>query len=109
MKTGNFEMIKSFQTSSGVYSLAVLSNGDFASAGDGVIEIWNGVRHEFNLRTQLKEGLNGRILSLNVLTNGRLVSGGEDKALKICFVFDLLRNLIQILFGDFFLFFCLVN
>jgi WD40 repeat protein len=79
----NFEILKSFQTSSGVYALEVLSNGDLASAGDGIIEIWNGVRNEFNLRIQLKVGLNSRILSLNVLTNDRLVSGGEDKALKI--------------------------
>ena len=78
----NLDIIKSFQTNSGVYALAVLPNGDLASSGDGVIEIWRGANNEFDLLAEL-HGHVGPVLALDVLKYGHLISGGEDKTVKI--------------------------
>ena len=64
-----------------ITSLAVLSNGDLASAGaDNTIKIWN--KNNFSLTSTLT-GHTDLVIGLTVLLNGNLASASADTTVKL--------------------------
>ena len=77
-----FRIVKQLLAHSGVYSMAMLPNGDLASSGVGVIQIWDG-RNGFTLKKNLNLNEDSKIWSVASLESVFLVGAGADKTIRI--------------------------